>query len=109
VEPATRPTTDEECGSGPAGPDIFDPHTISFSIDRHRNNNTAKNLTIGVDRSVCRERARRRGKYYSLINRLVPILAPSPASFIDQPTSEGGKRSLPFKDKYHVRVQISKI
>jgi hypothetical protein len=48
--PATRPPTDEECGSGPAEPDIFDPHTIPFFIHRHHNDNAAKNLTIGIDR-----------------------------------------------------------
>jgi hypothetical protein len=45
VGPATRPPTDEECGSGS---NIFDPHTIPFFI--HHNDNAAKNLTIGVDR-----------------------------------------------------------
>jgi hypothetical protein len=28
VAPATRPLTNEECGSGPVGPDISDPHAI---------------------------------------------------------------------------------
>jgi hypothetical protein len=53
VGPATRlPTDTKKCGSGPAEPDIFGPHTIPFSIRRYHNDNAPKNLTIGLDRFV---------------------------------------------------------
>jgi hypothetical protein len=57
------------------------------------NDNATETLTIGVDRLVCRERARRLGKYRSLSNPLVAISALSSAPSIGQPTTERGKRS----------------
>jgi hypothetical protein len=43
VAPAARPLTNEECGSGPVGPDIFDPQPFHVFTYRYHNDDAVKN------------------------------------------------------------------